>query len=383
MAFVWKHPESKFWMARFYDRNGKRRNRSTKVEAKGEKSRKAALKLAEEYEAAANRKRTALQVRKVIAELHQEITGEDLPTLAVRKHVEGWLVTKKPESAPTTYAYYKKATGRFLEFLGSKADEDIAGITRTDIVTFRNLLNETLSGSTVNHNLKAIRGLFKSAQRDHLLAENPTTHVDLVKNDRGRPKRRAFTLAELKAVAAAANDEWKSMTLFGLYTGQRLKDIALLTWQQINLETEEIHLTTGKTGRVMILPIPRPLHDHLMAMASSDDPSAPLHPAAFTISSGKHSGALSNQFNDLLASIGLRKKRNHTSKGIGRSAKREASVLSFHSLRATATTFMHEAGIPAAVVQEIIGHDSEEVHRTYVKVGRDALKKAADSLPQL
>ena len=383
MAFVWRHPTSKYWMARFYDREGKRRNRSTKIEARGEKSRKAAQSIADEYEGAAKRKRTAFQMRKVISELHQEITGEDLPTLSVKKHVEGWLTAKKPETAPTTYAFYDKATSRFLDFMAERANEDIAAITRTDIVAFRNLLAETLSGTTVNHNLKALRSVFKSAERDHLLDENPTTHVDFVKKAGGRPARRAFTVDELKSVLTVANDEWRSMTLFGLYTGQRLKDLATLTWQQIDLEAEEIRLTTGKTGRHMILPIPTPLHEHLMSIASSDDPTAPLHPTAFTISSGKHSGALSNQFNDLLASIGLRKKRNHTSMGKGRSAKREASVLSFHSLRATATTFMHEAGVPAAVVQELIGHDSAEVHRTYVKIGREALKGAADKLPDL
>ena len=57
--------------------------------------------------------------------------------------------------------------------------------------------------------------------------------------------------------------------------------------------------------------------------------------------------------------------------------------MSFHSLRRTATTLLHEAGVPAAVAQAFIGHDSEAMHELYVSVGREALQRAAASLPDL
>ncbi|MBV8175666.1 MAG: hypothetical protein JO151_14050 [Verrucomicrobia bacterium] len=44
---------------------------------------------------------------------------------------------------------------------------------------------------------------------------------------------------------------------------------------------------------------------------------------------------------------------------------------------------LHEAGVPAAVVQSLIGHDSEEVHQLYVAVGKEALASAAARLPDL
>jgi len=46
----------------------------------------------------------------------------------------------------------------------------------------------------------------------------------------------SFTLPELRSLLAVANDEWKSLILFGLYTGQRLGDLARLTWQNVDLE---------------------------------------------------------------------------------------------------------------------------------------------------
>ena len=44
---------------------------------------------------------------------------------------------------------------------------------------------------------------------------------------------------------------------------------------------------------------------------------------------------------------------------------------------------MHEAGIPAAVVQALIGHDSEAIHQLYIGLGQEALKAVAKVLPDL
>ena len=57
--------------------------------------------------------------------------------------------------------------------------------------------------------------------------------------------------------------------------------------------------------------------------------------------------------------------------------------LNFHSLRRTATTLLHEAGVPAAVARALIEHDSEAMHQLYVSVGREALEQAAATLPDL
>jgi len=57
MAFLWKHPQSKYFIARFFDLTGKRRNRSTRVLAR-EKNREEAERIAGAYEEAANKRRT-------------------------------------------------------------------------------------------------------------------------------------------------------------------------------------------------------------------------------------------------------------------------------------------------------------------------------------
>jgi len=374
MAFIFKHPKSKFWHAGFLDGTGKRRNRST-----GTTSRKQAQKLAEQYETAARNKRTAKQVRSVITALHKEITGQELVSLSVKDFVTQWLGTKKHETASSTIAFYKKATSKFSTWLGERAEKDIADVTRDDVLAFRNHIAATLAPKTVNHDLKCLRMLFKAAKRDGLLSEDPTEFVETVRN-RSESHRRPFTIPELKRVLEACDDEWRSLVMFGLYTGQRLSDIASLTWQNVDTKRWELRLVTRKTGRPLILPVAGPLRRQIEELPTSEDPAAPLHPRAYdTLERQGKSGGLSNQFADILAAAGLRAKKEHR-KNEAPSVKH---ALSFHALRVTATTLLHEAGIPAAVAQALIGHDSEEIHKVYVKIGEDALRKAADALPEV
>ena len=173
------------------------------------------------------------------------------------------------------------------------------------------------------------------------------------------------------------------MILFGLYTGARLSDVASLTWENLDLPARELRFIARKTGKPIILPLDEPLAAHIEALPAADSARAPLHPRAFEIieKQGK-TGHLSNQFADLLAQAGLRKKLPHrktNDKEQGR--RRRSGDLSFHSLRHTAVTLLKEAGIPQAVVMELVGHDNEEMSQHYTRVGRTALEGAARAFP--
>jgi integrase len=135
----------------------------------------------------------------------------------------------------------------------------------------------------------------------------------------------------------------------------------------------------------MVIPVAAPLKKFLKRTPEAVRSSgAPIHPKACTIvEREKKSGSLSNQFTTILATAGLRKKADHKKHKEGRDTQRAGHELSFHSLRRTATTFLHEAKIPGAVAQALIGHDSEAIHQLYVSVGAEALQRAAASLPDI
>jgi integrase len=379
MASIWKHPESKYFTACFRDHNGRQRRITTK-----ETGRKTAQKLADEFEKAARTKRTLKQAQAVLARLHEELSGEEIVRTSFRQYLNDWWRAKEAETARSTMVFYHGSLHKFVEFLGNRSDEPIHEITKQDVVAYRNSLTKQVSAKTANHDLKAIKMMFKSARRDSVITEDPTEFVEPVRRERTSKIKRPFTLTELRSILDLASDEWRSMILFGLYSGQRLGDVATLRWNNLDLLRNELRLSTRKTGKTMILPLAATLRKHIASLDVTDDPAAPIHPKAFDLVERQHkTGNLSNQFADLLSAAGLREKKNHKSTGKGRGSRRDIEPLSFHSLRRTATTMLHEAGVPAAVAQALIGHDSEAMHELYVSVGREALQKATEALPEV
>ena len=383
MAFVFTNPNSSNWLAGFRDATGKRRNRSTGLLAT-ERNKRKAEGIAAQYEAAGRNKRSAQQVRRTICSLHKEITGEDMPVITLRLHVDQWLLSKKTSVAAKTVTFYEGVCTKFFTYLGGRADKEIGEITREELEAFRDDLATRLAPKTVNHHVKVLKMLFRDARDRSLLVDSPTEFVKTVKS-RKVLERRPFTMDEIRAVLLHCDAEWRSMVLFGLYTGQRLGDIARFQWKNVDLKKKSISLVTSKTGKELNIPLPPDLQNHLISLPSPISDAQPIHSNAFAIvaeQDGK-TGHLSNRFGAILAKAGLRKITTHKTTGKGRSAKRETNGLSFHSLRRSTATYLQEAGVPQSVAMALIGHDSADIHSIYVNVGEEAMRSAAQKLPAL
>jgi integrase len=380
MASIIKKSSSKFFFACFRDVNGRQWRKTTR-----EVDRKKALKIAEVYEQLAQRKVKAHRVREITNELIREFYGEEVPSATVREFSQSWLAMKAVAVSPGTLEAYRKTVSKFIAFLGPAAEVDISLIRKATITAFRTDVASTVSSTTANFDLKVVQAMFRAAKAGGYLLEDPAEFVEAVRRERREVVRRAFTVDELRALLAAANDEWRSLIRFGLYTGQRLGDIAALTWANLDLERNVIRLSVRKTGKTLVLPIAEPLKTHILGLSAGDNPRAPLHPRAFreVTSKRRKPNALSNQFGDLLVSVGIRARQSQTTSPRGRGGRRKVSELSFHSLRHTAVSLLKDAGIPQAVVQELVGHDSVQMSQQYTHVGIEALQKAAAALPEI
>ena len=113
----------------------------------------------------------AKQVRDVITELHQEITGEELPSQSFRAFAEGWLDRKKPEVSDATWVFYKKTVLKFTAFLSTKADLEMTEVSSADVLQFRNEESKKLTAKTVNHDLKCLRMIFTAARQERIISE--------------------------------------------------------------------------------------------------------------------------------------------------------------------------------------------------------------------
>ncbi|MBC2594423.1 tyrosine-type recombinase/integrase [Ruficoccus amylovorans] len=377
MASIWKHPRSRYWSACFTDASGRQRKRSTK-----ETDRKKALKIAEAWEKEYRVTRTEEQTRKVFAEIRREIHGETTLDQSIEQYLQEWLTSKKKEISGATWSKYEYAVRHFCDWLGETREKDLSALTPALIRRWRDALAEKLAAKTVNNALKVLGVALGQAESSEQIERNPVSKVNSLKLD--TVTRPTFTLPQLKRILSVAKGEWYGMTLAGLYTGQRLRDIATLTWGSVDREREELTLITSKTGRTVGIPIASPLMDYLRKEPTPIDGGVPVFPDAYrTVVEQDRTGTLSNQFYGILVNAGLAKPRSKKSTGTGHSGPRERGGLSFHCLRHTATSLLKNAGVSEAVAMDIIGHDSKAISTLYTHIEVDAKRQAISKLPDV
>ncbi len=381
MASVWKHPQSRYWVACFTDGTGKQRKKSTKLTDKKE-----AQRVAESLEEAYRRKLSETQIRKLFSDAYSEIHQDKLTSATIADFLNGWVKRKENEISVNTWQKYRTVSARFLTFLGTNAGNDLNFLAPKTFIAFRDEVAGRLSASSANGYLKVLRVAFNDAWKTGLMLDNPAAKTSGIK--RGGQgtgmERRAFTLDELKRLLSASTDEWHGLILCGLYTGQRLGDIARLRWTAVDLEEREIRFVTVKTGRPVLLPVAKPLFEYLIRLSAPDEPSAPVFPGAFEIveRSGK-TGQLSNQFYDIMVAAGLCEPRGHRKMEEREGVARRTSEISFHCLRHTATSLLKNAGVSEAVAMDIIGHESKAISLNYTHIDTDAKRRAIERLPDI
>jgi integrase len=384
MASLRKQDRSPFWYACYSLPDGRRTQRST-----GTTNKRTALTVALKFEDAAREASAGRfiesRARKVIAEIYALANADKLTSSTAGAFLNAWLKRKELETDASTYERYEGVVKQFIEFLGVKKNRDIVQITPADVSGFRDATARRLAPSTANLMLKIIRVALGQARRDGLIESNPAERVEILKRTQDdASRRRAFTLPELRRILEVANDEWRGLILFGLYSGQRLGDLAGLTWQNVDLQRGELRLVTNKTGRRQIIPLAAPVLNYIATLPAGDKPDAPLFPRAFAIMQEQgRTGNLSNEFHGILVAAGLAKKQSHHATGKGRDAKRARNEISFHSLRHTATSLLKRAGVSDAVAREFVGHDSKAVSEHYTNIDSATLKLAADKLPDI
>ena len=384
MASLRKKDGSPYLYACFTLANGRQTQRSTK-----QTNRKTAQALADQWERAAfaaKQKRLGeAQARRVISDIYETLAGERLASATAGDYLARWVESRKADTSQRTQEAYAQVVREFVASLGPRAGMDISQISKADVAKYRGAVLARTSVSTANKHLKYLRIALGAARKDGFAQGNPAADLDALKRPAGeRNERRPFTLPELRLILEHARGDWKGMVLFGLYTGQRLRDIARLTWQNIDTASKELRFTTAKTGRRMTIPLAAPLLAHIASLDAGDDPAAPLFPSLCPLAATSASDSrLSQQFHGILVASGLARKHGKEATGRGRSQRRNLGEVTFHSLRHTATSLLKNAGVSEIVARDIIGHDSEAVSRNYSHVDDDAKRMAMEKLPDI
>lgn len=400
MASIHKDGRDVCWRAAFTLIAG--RSRRQKKRTTGTSNRGLAGRIANFYEDAAQGRVSAEEARKFfdkIADLKtrrlvmiatdevlEEATGCGLGGSTLRGFMTSWLERTRSTINVRSFARYEQAVRRFLETMGPRAETHIGEIVIGDIERWRDDLVGRIGAETIATDLKIVRGAFQAALRAGMVSRNVAALVKRPAED-GKA-RRPFTPAELGRLLRVARGEMRGLLLLGIYTGgQRLRDVCLMRWQNIDMEQGTLLFLTSKTSRTMELPLPQPLRDWLANDAeTSDDPAAFILPGlagAVLRTKGETTGTVSRMFYELMVQAGLVAHRTHKRRkgGKGRSGPRERSALGFHSLRHTGTSMLKAAGVTESVTRDIVGHESAAVNRSYTDVDLESKRRALEKLP--
>lgn len=373
MAYVWKHPKSPFWMAVYRDEQNQWRKKTTKKTAKT-----TALALAIEWERAAQLGRDKILTeaisREVIGGILERTTGEKLRQSTVREFCAEWLRGKNHSRREGTATRYESSVKRFNESLGLKSDRPISAVTPHDCQKYYDQLAESkLAPATLRVEMKTIGSVFNYARRLGLIATNPATAVELPERIK-QVKRKVFTPAQVQMLIDAAASEWKTAILLGYYAGLRLSDCVTLTWQAVDFAGRKIVVETHKTGDTLEIPLHPTLETHLSNMAG--DSTGAISPTLAAVPVGGRSG-LSKQFLAIMRQAGI------GNDAVDTGGQRQLSRLSFHALRASFNSTLHNKGVDQELRRKLTGHKSDAMNDRYTQTEIKTMRQAVKKLPTL
>ena len=287
---------------------------------------------------------------------------------------------------------YKSTLNEFIDFVDN-AQTDLNNITPEITNKFADSLrNNEISVETHNRKIRRLKRIFETL-KEYRKNNNPFLATSLRRKMREEQdniiKRQSFTKEHEIEILKVLSDnihmvknkpEIRVIYYLGMFTGQRLKDCALLRWDKVDLNRKRVWVKQFKTGKEVTIPMAQQLSEVLENAQTWRTNHYVCPNVAKRYNGldrdGKNIGA--NLVNiDVLRVIkwiGLKPSVKVPDR------KKKVTVYGFHSLRHSFASHCAEAGVPKAVVLSILGANSDVIDKYYTHIGEEAQEKAIQSL---
>ncbi len=326
----------------------------------------------------AQAEKRALYVAYEMAHAEQE-EYEAENNMSVREACDMMLAGKLGRVSAATYENAGGSYRQFCGWLGAAANAPARLITRAKVNEWALARRVDVRCKTVRKDLSALQAVFRWLKDSRIINENPCEGIRIAP-DTAKEKfvLEAITEEEVRLLIDKLPDELSSAVRCCLGTyGQRLGDILNLQWSQFDWSSRVVRMVTGKTQTALAQPMKKSFHKWALAryeaaQARGGEAAIWVHPRL-----RRHSNA-STEFTQLvrLHGIGLKGEKLGGKRRVWHSK-------TYHSLRATAVTMLHAAGVSETMAKKLVGHDSSLVHAIYLRPTAEQLISVAEKMPDL
>lgn len=309
----------------------------------------------------------AYAVEQRAKRMHEKSTGTPVDA-KTRKITFGtayaeWATTHLPNLAekPSIEFWAKEYV---LPAIGKRP---MAAITPLDLEKLKmHLGKKGLSAQTIKHILGLIRRVYNKAIKWSMyFGAVPTTAVTMPKPDAARLRYLTKQEAsELLAKLEGTSILWHDITLLGLYTGMRFKDILRLRVRQVDIVSGFIDVIESKPGTYTAY-FPENVRVMLLGRMNKDR-NALIFPSPIT------DGVLYNTGKP------FRKAIDECKFNDGVTDDRYKVV--FHTLRHTFASWLAQEGVSITIIAELMGHATVRMTQRYAKLSPDSKKDAIQKI---
>jgi site-specific recombinase XerD len=106
------------------------------------------------------------RARKTIGDIYLIANRATLETSSIKQYLQNWLKRKQIENCEATAERYSATLKRFIDYLGSKAEQNISHLNSREISAARDLFARKLTPSSANLMVKTLRTALNQALRD-------------------------------------------------------------------------------------------------------------------------------------------------------------------------------------------------------------------------
>lgn len=288
------------------------------------------------------------------------------------------LIDIKFESNRITEATYGRALGTF-NIIKESSIADIP-IQKVEVYQLQDFMNKQkdYANSYIDKIYEMLGSVFKEAIKREIISKNPLLNVLKPKSTKQDKKIDSLTIEEQKAfVAKLKTEQYKNIFLLALHSGMRIGEILALTPDNIDFNKKLIHitntLTKDKNGKVKIgektktyesnrdIPITIILEPILKECMLSYIPNE--NKLLFCHYNGSiiSPSTINTQFKKICKNANIKvittkKKKGVDSDGNDKFVNLKTSLVNTHMLRHTYATRCIESGVPAEVLQKLLGH---------------------------